>query len=151
MNNLTTLYEDDEFFLTDFEPMQARFAQERVKMPSTERFEKAYGAKKNYQKPKYEVKTYLELNRAVAQIANGDMNQDLYQTSNGLHRERMRVTQALRDRKAVDKRTNVDISVILKANQEELYLLRNPKAITHEWRRKKLPWHTKNEERWTLG
>lgn len=124
MANITQLDLQDDFFLTDFEPMQARFAQERTKMPSTRRFEKAYGTNKNYQQPKYEVKTYAELSRAITQIANGDMNHDLYRTSNGLYRERMRVTQALRDKREIDQRTEVDISVILRANQQQLSILK---------------------------
>lgn len=151
MINISQLDLQDDFFLIDFEPMQARFAQERTKMPSAERFEKAYGTKKNYQQPKYEVKSFEELSQAVTQIANGEMNQEFYRTSNGLYRERMRLTQALRDRRESDKRTIVDISVILKANHDELYILRNLKAQTKEWRRKKLPWHTTCEERWELG
>jgi hypothetical protein len=118
MTNVTQLDLQDNFFLIDYEPMQARFAQERTKMPSKKRFEKAYGQNKNYQQPKYEVKTFEELRQAVTQIANGEMNHELYRTSNGLYRERMRTAQSTRDRCL-----ETPIAFILTANIEQINLL----------------------------
>ncbi|MBP7708348.1 hypothetical protein KA107_01575 [Candidatus Pacearchaeota archaeon] len=95
MTNLYRLSTNDEYFLISLEPMQARFAQERTKTPSEDRFEKAYGSA--HIKPKYEVKTFQELKRALEDIETGNTNHDLYETPNGIYRERMRVTQSLRD------------------------------------------------------
>jgi hypothetical protein len=91
MNNLTTLNLEDDFFLTNFESMKSRFTRARIKTLSKGRF-------KGYQKPKYQVKTFAELRKAITQITKGEMNQDLYSTSNGIYREKMRVAQSVRDR-----------------------------------------------------
>lgn len=146
MNNLTTLSLEDDFFLMDSEPMQARFTRARIKMPSEKRWGREYGTKKNYQQPKYEVKTSEELKNAVSQIYDGNMNQDLYQTSNGLYRERMRVAQAVRDRYAHRRQIPIDVKTILSANYGELHTLRNPLAQTKPWRMKMTPWKTRSEK-----
>lgn len=133
MANLAKLDFDEEIFLMESEPMQSRFTQERVKIPSESRFNRGY------RKSDYEINNSRDLRKAISSIISGKTDQQNYKTSKGIYRAKMRLAQTLRDRNAEISK----IGGILFADQKTLYDLAKKGKV--EQRVREAPYKSLNE------